>query len=54
MTSSCPKERIFLDGETPFAAVFAHSLGLWERLGGLAHMADGADSWSASPSSSPR
>jgi 4-hydroxybutyryl-CoA dehydratase/vinylacetyl-CoA-Delta-isomerase len=38
-----PKERVFLDGETPFAAVFAHSLGLWERLGGLAHMADGAD-----------
>ncbi len=38
-----PKERIFLDGETPFAAIFAHSLGLWERLGGLSGMADGAD-----------
>jgi 4-hydroxybutyryl-CoA dehydratase/vinylacetyl-CoA-Delta-isomerase len=38
-----PNERIFLDGETPYAAVFAHSLGLWERLGGLANMADGAD-----------
>lgn len=38
-----PNERIFLDGETKYAAVFAHSLGLWERLGGLASMADGAD-----------
>lgn len=38
-----PNERIFLDGETQIAAVFAHSLGLWERLGGLASMADGAD-----------
>jgi 4-hydroxybutyryl-CoA dehydratase/vinylacetyl-CoA-Delta-isomerase len=38
-----PNERIFLDGETPYAAVFAHSLGLWERLGGLSGMADGAD-----------
>lgn len=38
-----PDERIFLDGETEYAAVFAHSLGLWERLGGLASMADDAD-----------
>ena len=38
-----PKERIFLDGETPYAAIFAHLLGLWERLGGLSGMADGAD-----------
>ena len=38
-----PYERVFLDGETALAAVFAHSLGLWERLGGLAAMADGAD-----------
>lgn len=38
-----PKERIFLDGEFAHAAVFAHSLGLWERLGGLSGMADGAD-----------
>lgn len=38
-----PRERIFLDGETGLAAVFAHSLGLWERLGGLSGMADGAD-----------
>lgn len=38
-----PNERIFLDGETSIAGVFAHSLGLWERLGGLTSMADGAD-----------
>ncbi|MFV0524636.1 MAG: 4-hydroxyphenylacetate 3-hydroxylase N-terminal domain-containing protein [Acidimicrobiales bacterium] len=38
-----PNERIFLDGETAQAGVFAHSLGLWERLGGLTSMADGAD-----------
>lgn len=38
-----PNERIFLDGETQMAAVFAHSLGLWERLGGLSAMADDAD-----------
>jgi 4-hydroxybutyryl-CoA dehydratase/vinylacetyl-CoA-Delta-isomerase len=38
-----PNERIFLDGEFQHAAVFAHSLGLWERLGGLSSMADGAD-----------
>ncbi len=38
-----PNERIFLDGETAHAGTFAHCLGLWERLGGLAAMADGAD-----------
>jgi 4-hydroxybutyryl-CoA dehydratase / vinylacetyl-CoA-Delta-isomerase len=38
-----PNERIFLDGEVASASVFAHSLGLWERLGGLTSMADGAD-----------
>jgi 4-hydroxybutyryl-CoA dehydratase/vinylacetyl-CoA-Delta-isomerase len=38
-----PNERIFLDGHTEFAAVFAHSLGLWERIGGLAGMARGYD-----------
>ncbi|MBS44338.1 MAG: 4-hydroxyphenylacetate 3-hydroxylase [Nocardioides sp.] len=38
-----PNDRVFLDGETGSAAVFAHSLGLWERLGGLSSMADGAD-----------
>jgi 4-hydroxybutyryl-CoA dehydratase/vinylacetyl-CoA-Delta-isomerase len=38
-----PNERVFLCGETAFAAVFAHSLGLWERLGGLSAMAEEAD-----------
>ena len=38
-----PTDRVFLDGEVALAAVFAHSLGLWERLGGLSGMADGAD-----------
>lgn len=38
-----PYERVFLDGETTHAAVFAHSLGLWERLGGLTYMASQAD-----------
>jgi 4-hydroxybutyryl-CoA dehydratase/vinylacetyl-CoA-Delta-isomerase len=36
-------ERVFLDGRPEFAAVFAHSLGLWERLGGLAAMASSYD-----------
>jgi 4-hydroxybutyryl-CoA dehydratase/vinylacetyl-CoA-Delta-isomerase len=38
-----PRERVFLDGEIAHASTFAHSLGLWERLGGLSGMADGAD-----------
>jgi 4-hydroxybutyryl-CoA dehydratase/vinylacetyl-CoA-Delta-isomerase len=38
-----PNDRIFLNGEVSQASVFAHSLGLWERLGGLTSMADGAD-----------
>ncbi len=38
-----PTERVVLDGITAHAAVFAHSLGLWERLGGLSSMADDAD-----------
>ena len=38
-----PKERVFLDGEVAHAAVFAHSLGLWERLGGLSDMVEQAD-----------
>ena len=38
-----PNERVFLDGVPEFAAVFAHSLGLWERLGGLSGMASGYD-----------
>jgi 4-hydroxybutyryl-CoA dehydratase/vinylacetyl-CoA-Delta-isomerase len=38
-----PEERIFLDGEVAFSGNFAHSLGLWERLGGTALMADEGD-----------
>ncbi|MFS2291154.1 MAG: 4-hydroxyphenylacetate 3-hydroxylase [Actinomadura sp.] len=38
-----PEERIFLNGETEHAAVFAHSLGLWERLGGTSAMVTQAD-----------
>jgi 4-hydroxybutyryl-CoA dehydratase/vinylacetyl-CoA-Delta-isomerase len=39
-----PDERVFLGGTHPhLAAVFAHSLGLWERLGGLAAMVSGYD-----------
>lgn len=38
-----PNERIFLDGHPELAATFAHSLGLWERIGGLAAMANGYD-----------
>lgn len=38
-----PHERVFLDGETHYAAVFAHSLGLWERLGGLSAFVEEAD-----------
>jgi 4-hydroxybutyryl-CoA dehydratase/vinylacetyl-CoA-Delta-isomerase len=38
-----PSERIFLDGQVEQAALFAHSLGLWERLGGLSGMAEEAD-----------
>lgn len=38
-----PDERVFLDGQTADAAVFAHSLGLWERLGGVSIMVIQAD-----------
>jgi 4-hydroxybutyryl-CoA dehydratase/vinylacetyl-CoA-Delta-isomerase len=38
-----PNERVFIDGETELAAVFAHSLGLWTRAMSLARMADEAD-----------
>jgi 4-hydroxybutyryl-CoA dehydratase/vinylacetyl-CoA-Delta-isomerase len=38
-----PNDRIFLNGEVSQAGVFAHSLGLWERLGGLSGMADDGD-----------
>ena len=33
-----PNERVFLDGHPELAGIFAHSLGLWERLGGLSNM----------------
>lgn len=38
-----PNERVFLSGNPELAAVFAHSLGLWERLGGLAGMVSSYD-----------
>jgi 4-hydroxybutyryl-CoA dehydratase / vinylacetyl-CoA-Delta-isomerase len=38
-----PSDRVFLDGEVRYAAVFAHSLGLWERLGGLSAFVEEAD-----------
>ena len=38
-----PSERVFLDGQAAHAAVFAHSLGLWERLGGVSFMVNQAD-----------
>ena len=38
-----PDERVFLDGETSNATVFAHALGLWERLGGVTAMVTQAD-----------
>ena len=38
-----PTDRIFLDGQVKQAAVFAHSLGLWERLGGVSFMVMQAD-----------
>ena len=38
-----PNDRVFLAGEVEHSATFAHSLGLWERLGGTMHMAECAD-----------
>ncbi|MFS3130219.1 4-hydroxyphenylacetate 3-hydroxylase N-terminal domain-containing protein [Nocardioides sp. Bht2] len=38
-----PNERVFLAGETQHSPTFAHALGLWERLGGTAHMAEFGD-----------
>jgi 4-hydroxybutyryl-CoA dehydratase/vinylacetyl-CoA-Delta-isomerase len=38
-----PDERVFLDGQSRYAAVFAHNLGMWQRLGSLAFMAADAD-----------
>jgi 4-hydroxybutyryl-CoA dehydratase/vinylacetyl-CoA-Delta-isomerase len=38
-----PSSRIFLDGHPEMAAVLAHTLGLWERLGGLTALVEQAD-----------
>lgn len=38
-----PNERVFLAGEPEHSATFAHALGLWERLGGTAHMSEFGD-----------
>lgn len=38
-----PNERVFLCGEVEHSATFAHSLGLWQRAGGIAHMAENYD-----------
>jgi 4-hydroxybutyryl-CoA dehydratase/vinylacetyl-CoA-Delta-isomerase len=38
-----PSERVFLAGEVEHSATFAHSLGLWERLGSVGHYAEMAD-----------
>jgi 4-hydroxybutyryl-CoA dehydratase/vinylacetyl-CoA-Delta-isomerase len=38
-----PNERVFLAGEVEHSATFAHSLGLWERLGSVRHYVDIAD-----------
>jgi 4-hydroxybutyryl-CoA dehydratase / vinylacetyl-CoA-Delta-isomerase len=38
-----PNDRVFLDGVAAQAGIFAHSLGLWERLGGTAVMVEQAD-----------
>ena len=35
-----PWDRVFLAGEYPLAGVLAHSLGLWERIGGLIAMVE--------------
>ena len=38
-----PNDRVFLDGEVEHSATFAHSLGLWERIGSVAHYVEMAD-----------
>jgi 4-hydroxybutyryl-CoA dehydratase/vinylacetyl-CoA-Delta-isomerase len=38
-----PTERVFLCGEVEHSASFAHAMGLWQRIGGAAHMAEHAD-----------
>jgi len=38
-----PNERVFLCGEVEYSDTWAHSLGMWERLGNLSHLIDVAD-----------
>jgi 4-hydroxybutyryl-CoA dehydratase/vinylacetyl-CoA-Delta-isomerase len=38
-----PRERLFLDGETALASVFAHSLGLWVRASSMIGLCDSMD-----------
>jgi 4-hydroxybutyryl-CoA dehydratase/vinylacetyl-CoA-Delta-isomerase len=38
-----PNERVFLDGETKLAAIFAHSLGLWVRASSMISVCDTFD-----------
>lgn len=38
-----PNDRVFLAGEVEHSATFAHSLGLWERLGSVSHHVNVAD-----------
>lgn len=38
-----PNERVFLDGDVSRSGTIAHSLGLWERYGGVGEMALHAD-----------
>jgi 4-hydroxybutyryl-CoA dehydratase/vinylacetyl-CoA-Delta-isomerase len=38
-----PNDRVFLDGQVEHSATFAHSLGLWERIGSVAHYVEMAD-----------
>src|SRR3546814_20092057 len=38
-----PNERVFLDGNGAYSAVFVHSLGLWERIGGVGQLVKQAD-----------
>jgi 4-hydroxybutyryl-CoA dehydratase / vinylacetyl-CoA-Delta-isomerase len=38
-----PTERVFLAGEVEYSGTWAHALGMWERLGALAHAVETAD-----------
>jgi 4-hydroxybutyryl-CoA dehydratase/vinylacetyl-CoA-Delta-isomerase len=40
-----PWDRVFLAGETQLAGVFAHALGLWERIAGLVHSVEKAQKY---------